>query len=183
MDIIFFDSWESILRTTVITVLAYSALIILLRISGKRTLSSMNAFDFIVTIALGSSLATVALNKDVALTDGVLVFLLFIGLQYGITWWSVRNKSIKRKITNHPTLLIYDGKKIDSAIKKERITDEELFLAARKKGVLDLKEIDFAVLETTGSLTIIPSKKTKSEKGIQDIENYDEVTKNHKHEE
>lgn len=74
MKNIFFDSWESIFRTVVITILAYVLLILLLRVSGKRTLSKMNAFDFIVTIALGSTLATVMLNKNVALIDGVLAF-------------------------------------------------------------------------------------------------------------
>ena len=59
MKNIFFDSWESVVRTIVITVLAYVLLIVLLRISGKRTLSKMNVFDLIVTIALGSTLATV----------------------------------------------------------------------------------------------------------------------------
>jgi uncharacterized membrane protein YcaP (DUF421 family) len=58
MEKIFFNVWESIVRTLVIGVLAYAILILQLRISGKRTLSKMNAFDFIVTIALGSTLAT-----------------------------------------------------------------------------------------------------------------------------
>ncbi len=73
---IFFQNWQSISRTLISTALAYIAMIIMLRISGKRTLAKMNAFDFIVTIALGSSLATVALSKDVALADGASVFLL-----------------------------------------------------------------------------------------------------------
>ena len=72
MQNIFFDSWESMVRTVVITILAYVVLVFLLRSSGKRTLSKMNAFDFIVTVALGSTLATVMLNKNVALADGVL---------------------------------------------------------------------------------------------------------------
>ena len=97
MTKLFFDSWESILRTGVTTILAYSCRILLLRISGKRTLSKMNAFDFIVTIALGSILATVLLNKSVALADGVLAFLLLIFLQYIITWLSVRYKTVSQR--------------------------------------------------------------------------------------
>ena len=69
MSKLFFDSWESIIRTSVITILAYILMIFFLRISGKRTLSKMNAFDLIVTIALGSTLATVSLSKNVALAD------------------------------------------------------------------------------------------------------------------
>lgn len=62
-------------------VLAYVALVVLLRVSGKRTLSKMNAFDLVVTVALGSTLATVLMAKDVALAEGVFAFALLIGLQ------------------------------------------------------------------------------------------------------
>jgi len=100
MDKIFFDSWESIVRTIIITILAYISLVILLRISGKRTLSKMNAFDFIVTVALGSTLASVLLTKDVALADGVLAFILLIGLQYIITKLAVKSKTVSQLVKN-----------------------------------------------------------------------------------
>lgn len=125
--------WQSIFRTIIITVAAYIALIVLLRISGKRTLSKMNTFDFIVTIALGSTFATVSLNKNVALADGVLAFFLLIFLQYIITWLSVRYKSIKQLITSRPALLLYKGELYHDVLKKERITIEEVHVAARKK--------------------------------------------------
>jgi uncharacterized membrane protein YcaP (DUF421 family) len=72
LDRVFFSGWDSLLRTLVVGVLAYVALVVFLRISGKRTLSKMNAFDLIVTVALGSTLATVTLSKEVALADGAL---------------------------------------------------------------------------------------------------------------
>ena len=81
----FFDSWLGLLRVGVVGSLAYLALVLLLRVSGKRTLSKMNAFDFVVTVALGSTLATVLLSKDVALAEGVVAFTLLIGAQYLIT--------------------------------------------------------------------------------------------------
>jgi uncharacterized membrane protein YcaP (DUF421 family) len=62
----FFDSWDGLLRVVVVGILAYTGLVLLLRISGKRTLSKMNAFDFVVTVALGSTLATILLSSDVA---------------------------------------------------------------------------------------------------------------------
>jgi uncharacterized membrane protein YcaP (DUF421 family) len=99
MDNLFFDSWESLGRTFTVTILAYLIMIFLLRVSGKRTLSKMNALDFIVTIALGSTLATVALNKNVALADGALAFFLLIFLQFFITWLTVREKKIKKIVT------------------------------------------------------------------------------------
>lgn len=72
MEPMLFSGWENLLRTLVVGVLAYVSLVVFLRISGKRTLSKMNAFDLIVTVALGSTLATVLLSKDVALAEGAL---------------------------------------------------------------------------------------------------------------
>jgi uncharacterized membrane protein YcaP (DUF421 family) len=92
------------------------ALIILLRISGKRTLSKMNAFDFIVTIALGSTLATVLLNKSVSLADGVLALFLLIGLQFLITFFSVRSKRVSKLVKSIPTLLVYKGDLLQDAM-------------------------------------------------------------------
>ncbi len=109
MEKLFFESWTSVLRTVLIGVLAYGGLIVLLRASGKRTLSKMNAFDLIVTVALGSTLATVLLSKDVALTDSLVAFALLIFLQFAITWLSVRSKSFSQLIKAKPTLLVYQG--------------------------------------------------------------------------
>ncbi len=77
----FFDSWQGIGRVIVVGTLAYAALITILRISGKRTLTKMNAFDLVVTMALGSTLATIVLSKDVALAEGVVAFALLAALQ------------------------------------------------------------------------------------------------------
>jgi uncharacterized membrane protein YcaP (DUF421 family) len=81
----FFDSWMGLLRVVVVGTLAYVILVLLLRVTGKRTLSKMNAFDLVVTVALGSTLATVLLSKDVALAEGVVAFALLVLLQYAIT--------------------------------------------------------------------------------------------------
>jgi uncharacterized membrane protein YcaP (DUF421 family) len=132
MKKIFFDSWISIFRTLVIGFAAYTSLIILLRISGKRTLSKMNAFDLIVTIALGSTLATVLLNKNVALADGILGFALLIFLQYIITWLSVRSKVISSIIKSKPSLLYYQGNFIDKVLEDERITKDEILSKVRE---------------------------------------------------
>ena len=72
--------------------LAYTALVVLLRTTGKPPLSKMNAFDLIVTVAHGLTLATVLLSKDVALAEGVLAFALLVHLQFAITWLSIRSE-------------------------------------------------------------------------------------------
>lgn len=169
MEKIFFDNWQSIIRTVIITISAYISLIALLRISGKRTLSKMNAFDFIVTIALGSAFATVSLNKSVPLADGVLAFFLLIFLQYFITWLSVRVKSVKQIITSRPAFLLYKGELFDDVLRKERITIEEVNVAVRKKGIENLKEVDAIILETAGEITVIPKLSTEDAQTLSTV--------------
>lgn len=155
MDKIFFDNWESIFRTFVITIFAYIALIILLRISGKRTLSKMNAFDFVVTIAIGSTLATVLLNKSVSLADGLLAFTLLIGLQYLITFMAVRSKKVSGWVKGTPALIVYDGEMLSKAMRRERVNEDEVYAALREKAVATIKDAQAVILETDGSLSVI----------------------------
>ncbi len=105
----FFDSWSGLGRVLIVGVFAYGALVLILRVSGKRTLSKMNAFDFVVTIALGSTLATILLSKDVALAEGLLALALLIGLQFVITWLSVRSPTVNRLVKAEPALLFHRG--------------------------------------------------------------------------
>jgi len=80
-----FDDFEGVLRTLLVGVVAYVALVVVLRSSGKRTLSKMNAFDLVVTVALGSTLATVLLSRDTPLAEGVVAILVLAGMQRLIT--------------------------------------------------------------------------------------------------
>jgi uncharacterized membrane protein YcaP (DUF421 family) len=90
MGNIFFEDWTGIRNTLVVGVLAYFGLVLLLRITGNRTLSKMNAFDLIVTVALGSTLSSIVILKDVTLAKGMAALALLVGLQFAITWSSVR---------------------------------------------------------------------------------------------
>ena len=74
-----FDTWFGLVRIVVVGTAAYAALVLILRVSGKRTLAKLNAFDLVVTVALGSTLATVLLSKSVALAEGLLGFALLVG--------------------------------------------------------------------------------------------------------
>ena len=160
MEKIFFDTWESIFRTFIITLLAYISLLILLRVSGKRTLSKMNAFDLVVTIAIGSTLATVLLNKAVSLADGLLAFALLIGLQFLITFWAVRSKKISNWVKGTPALIVYDGEMLPKAMKKERVNEDEVYAALREHGVASIKDAKAMIVETDGSLSVIGTTET-----------------------
>lgn len=150
----FFNGWDVLGRTVIVGVLAYVALVLLLRISGKRTLSKMNAFDFIVTIALGSTLATILLSADVALAEGVLALGLLIGLQYLLTWTSVRSEKFGQLVKAEPMLLYYEGEFLEGAMKRERVMRDEVLAAMRRKGVESLADVSTVVLETDGRFSV-----------------------------
>lgn len=153
---IFFDSWQGLLRVLIVGIAAYAALIVMLRGSGKRTLSKMNAFDLIVTVALGSTLATVLLSNSMPLLEGVLALALLVYLQYTITWLSVRSERFQNLIKAEPTLLVHEGRYLDTALRQQRVTREEIGAALRQSGKTDIAAVTSVVLETDGSMTVIP---------------------------
>ena len=153
----FFHNLHDIWRVIVVGVCAYFALIALLRVSGKRTLSKMNAFDLTVTVALGSTLATVLLSEDVSLVEGITAFSVLIVLQFIIAWLSVRSRRVRRLVKSEPTLLFYQGTFLDDAMRKERVTEEEARAAVRAQGVASMNEVLAIVLETDGTLTVLAS--------------------------
>jgi uncharacterized membrane protein YcaP (DUF421 family) len=155
-----FDSWAGLGRTLLVGPLAYVALVLLLRISGKRTLTKLNAFDLVVTVALGSTLATVLLSKSVALAEGVLALALLICLQYAIAWLSVRSQRFQALIKAEPTLLLRQGRFLEGAMRAERITHEEILAALRASGAASLSGIAAVVLQTDGTLSVIPDAQT-----------------------
>ncbi|GHG19935.1 DUF421 domain-containing protein [Paracoccus aerius] len=152
---IFFDTWASLGRVILVGTLAYAGLVVMLRVSGKRTLSKMNAFDLIVTVALGSTLATVLLNRSVPLVEGLAAFALLVGLQYVITWLSVRSDQFQDLIKAEPTVLISKGKPVPGALTRQRVTMEEIRAAMRQSGHAELNSDITVVLETDGSLSIL----------------------------
>lgn len=151
----FFDSWRELGRVLLVGVLAYAALVLLLRISGNRTLSKLNAFDLIVTVSLGSTLATVLLSKDVALAEGVLAFAVLIGLQFLVTWTSVRVRWFNKLVKSEPLLVFHQGRFLPKAMRRARLVEEEVLAKMREQGVARRDAVEAVVLETDGSLTVL----------------------------
>lgn len=148
-------SLYGLLRTLVVGPLAYLLLIAILRVSGKRTLAKMNAFDFVVTVALGSTLATVLLSKDVPLLEGVLGVAVLAILQFVIAWISLRSSAVEAVVKATPRVLLRDGVIDHAALRAERVTPEEVAAAVRQGGSGDLSRVAAVVLETDGSFSII----------------------------
>jgi uncharacterized membrane protein YcaP (DUF421 family) len=145
-----------LLRTLLVGSLAYAALIVLLRLSGKRTLSKWNMFDLVVTVAFGSTLATALLSKDTSLMQGVAAFALLVALQWALTWASVRSRTVERWIKAEPRLLLYQGALLHDALRAERVTAGELRAAVRASGHTAMEDVEAIVLETDGSFSVVP---------------------------
>lgn len=151
-----FDSWGDLVRILVVGSAAYLAVIAVLRISGKRTLAKLNAFDLVVTVAVGSTLATILLNADVSWSEGAVALSLLAVLQFCAAWVSSRLQRARRALTTSPSLLLHDGIPVGEALMAQRVSREELAQAVRASGVGDLSLVAAVVLETDGSMSVIP---------------------------
>ena len=156
----FFNNWAGLARVLIVGALAYVGLIVLLRLSGKRTLAKMSAFDLVVTVALGSILATILLSKDVALVEGLLAFAVLIVLQFIIAWLSVRSQTISGLVKAEPSLLLYRGAFLGDALRRERVTEAEVRAAVRGQGLSALDDAAAVVLETDGSFSVVRRAET-----------------------
>lgn len=155
----FFGGWESVLRVLVVGTLGYASIVVLLRATGKRTLASMNAFDFIVTVAIGSAYGRVLTAKGTPLADAVAAFALLVVLQYAVAWLKVRSRRFGQIITGSPTILLYRGQYLHPAMQRERVSEEEVRAAIREQRLGSADEVEAVVLETAGTLAVIPRSK------------------------
>ncbi|MBC75874.1 MAG: hypothetical protein CME64_07645 [Halobacteriovoraceae bacterium] len=152
---IFFSDWSSLLRIVVISVIGYVGLVVFLRISGPRTLSKMNSFDFVITIALGSTFAGGILQKAISLADVLLAFIMLIGLQYVVTAIASRNKKFNDAIKASPVVVFEDGRYIEENLRDAHVTKDEVDSAVRAAGFSELEFVKFVILETNGNLVAV----------------------------
>ena len=131
MPDVWFESWGRVGALALALVVAYGWLVVVLRVSGKRTLAKLSAFDFVVTIALGSTLSTVIVSRDVPLAEGTLALLGLVVLQYGAArstrQWSWFDKLVK----SQPTALLVDGRLREDAMAHNRVRADEVAAAVR----------------------------------------------------
>ncbi len=158
----FFSDWDDLWRVLAVGTLAYAALVVFLRLSGKRTLTKLNAFDLVITVALGSTLSSVLLDKSISLAEGAVAFALLILLQYLLTWCSVRWRPFEKVVKSEPTLLVHRGEFLSEAMRRQRITQSEVLSAVRSSGNGAVSGIRAVVLENDGSLSVIPEASGES---------------------
>jgi uncharacterized membrane protein YcaP (DUF421 family) len=164
---------SDLLHTLVVGTLAYAGMVVWLRVSGKRTLSQWNAFDAVVTFALGSMLATVALSREHSLVQALSAFALFVALQFVVTWLAVRSRLVRRLVKARPTLLVRDGRVLHDALRRERVTQGEVLAAIRDRGIAGLGDVRAVVLETSGTFSVIGSSGRGDDSALSDVHGWD----------
>lgn len=166
-----FAGWAGILRTIAIGIPAYLALVVALRVSGKRSLARMNALDLVVTVSLGSILATTLLSKSTALAEAVTALALLILLQFILTWLSVRSRTVRHLVRAEPTLLYHRDRFIELAMKRERVSRDEVLQAVRSNGRAELDAVGSVVMETDGTLSVLPKTPDDPDEVLSGIRN------------
>ena len=153
-----FESWASLGHTALAALAGYVMLIAVLRISGKRTLAKLNAFDLVVTVALGSTLASVITSDRLPLANGLLALGLLVLLQYSVAWMNLRSSWVRRLVKSDPTLLVSRGVMLHDALRQSRVAADEILAALRSAGLQRLEDAAAVVLETDGSLSVLTER-------------------------
>ncbi len=166
---VWFDSWSAVLRIVLVGGATYVALVVLLRLGGKRVLAKLNAFDLVVTVALGSMLASAVLSKDVRYVEALAGLGLLIGVQWLVSRVTTWLPGGRRFVNAEPTLVVRHGSVIETALTRARLTRGEVMQAVRSSGHGGLDRIAAVVLEPDGTLSVIPSSSAADEQALVDV--------------
>jgi uncharacterized membrane protein YcaP (DUF421 family) len=167
----FFDGWGLVVRAAVLAIVGYLALVTIIRISGKRTLSKMNVFDFVFVVALGSTLAATILSHDVSLAEGLAAVACLILVQVVLSWIITRSETIERIVNGEPVLVFVHGRYLDKIMNRERITREEIKSAVREEGLESLADVEAIVLETDGTFSVV-ERHDREPTSLSDVKGY-----------
>lgn len=172
----FFDDWSGVGRVLIVAIVAYMALIFLLQWFGKRTLATMTAFDFVVTVAIGSILANILLSKNTVIVEGMTAFVVLIGMQYVMSSFSSRSRQFESYVKSGPRLLLYRGQYLLDAMKDERVTKADVLFAIRQRGKASVENIEAVVLEANGSISVVPKTKELTGSALTNVNDYSTKT-------
>lgn len=151
----FYGGIESLIRIVVVGTLAYLTLIVLLRVSGKRILAQLNAFDFVITIAIGSTLGRLITATGVSFAESITAFFTLLFLQYLISWLTVRSPAFENMVTASPSLLYFRGQFLRKAMREQRVTQAQLLAVVRENRIGSLQEVEAIVMESAGTIAVV----------------------------
>ncbi len=147
------SGWSIVARTAIV----YAALLIGLRLAGKRELGQMTPFDLVVILLIANAVQNAMVGPDTSVTGGLIAAAVLITVNYGLAFARERIPFLKGAVEGTPTLLIHDGKFVEEHLRKEGLDKEEVLMAIREHGVAEVKDVRMAVLETDGSISVVPA--------------------------
>lgn len=138
----------------------YFILLIVMRISGRRTLSEATAFDFVLLLIIAETTQQALLGDDFSIINAVVLIVTLIGIDIALSYLKQWSPTADRILQGVPTVLIRNGQIDERALRRSRISQDDIRVAARQKqGLANLKEVDHAVLETDSGISVIPRKR------------------------
>ncbi len=146
--------WEFVFRAVVI----YVFLLVLFRITGKRQVGQLSAFDLILILILSNAVQNAMNAGDNSITGGLILALTLVALNYGVSWLSFRSRWVEKWLEGHAAVLVRHGKLREKTLAREQVSHDELMLALREAGCHTIHEVDLAVLEVNGEITVIERK-------------------------
>lgn len=146
------NEWEIVARTAIV----YFALLAGLRLAGKRELGQMTPFDLVVILLIANAVQNAMVGPDTSVTGGLIAAAALIAINYGIALARQHLPGLRRTVEGSPTLLISDGKFIPEHLRREGLDEDEVMMAIREHGVARVEDVRLAVLETDGSISIVP---------------------------
>lgn len=146
---------DSVLRAAAI----YIALMIIMRIAGKRSLAQITTFDFILLLIIGEATQQALLGQDYSVTNALIVIVTLVLLDIGLSLLKRRSKAIDKLLEDTPLVIVEDGAALKDRMRKARVDEEDVLSAARRlQGLERLDQIRYAVLERSGGISIVPKR-------------------------
>ena len=175
-DPVFFDGLGGILRTVVAAAILYGAVACAVRIFGKRSTSQMNNFDWIVSVAIGSLMASGVLLSSVTVLECVIAIYALLALQWLLTKLTLHSDTVTKAVKSEPALLLHKGQFLEDAMRRERVTVAEVHTAVRGAGLSRLEDVQWVILETDASLSVISTAQPlKDATALEHVVGFDQV--------
>ena len=146
-------AWEHAVRAVVI----YAAILLGLRLSGKREIGQMTVFDLVVLLLIANAVQNAMIGPDTSLLGGLLTAAVLLAINAGVARLRLRWPRLRRIVEGSPTLLILHGEVIEDHLRREGLDQETLEAALREHGVADISTVEMAVLEIDGSISVVPT--------------------------
>ena len=144
--------WELIFRSIVV----YSALIVILRVSGKRQVGQLAPFDLVLLLVLSNAVQDSINGGDNSLIGGLISAVTLVALNYAVGFATFKSKRIEAIIEGRPLVVVHNGRVYEDVLSRAQLTHHELDAALRQSGYACVEDIRHAILENNGSITVIP---------------------------